>query len=135
MMYNKILNQKLIKKRSRTQTSIFDWFLVDFWIIFGAKIASKTVPTSKMLLERFQVASRSLLNRSLSWEALAEPSHPLRRRHFWSPNWSKIGQESTKNQKIPIPKPTLNSIQLFDRFYFKFWSILKRKWDQILIKF
>ena len=52
-----------------------------------------------MLLERFQVASRSPLNRSLSWEALAEPSHPLRRRHFWSPNWSKIGQKSTKNRK------------------------------------
>ena len=49
-----------------------------------------------MLLERFQVASRSPLNRSLSWEALAEPSHPLRRRHFWSPNWSKIGQKSIK---------------------------------------
>ena len=55
--------------------------------------------------------------------------------HFGAKIGPKLIQNRPKIEKIPIPKPTLNSIAFFDRFLIKFWSILKQKWDQIWIKF
>ena len=42
-MYRKFLNEKSIKKRSRIRTTVLDGFLIDFLLIFGPQIVSKSM--------------------------------------------------------------------------------------------
>ena len=121
-MWNKLLIEKSIKKRSRIQTSIFEWFFVDFWIIFGAKIASKSVP--KRFWKGFEVAIRLRMafRVHLGVGSASKPRFHSKTSPIWEPklvqNLSKIDQKS-KN---------IDSKTNFE-FDTIFWSIF----DQILI--
>ena len=75
-------------------------------------------------------------------DGLWSPLWGLRRvrNRFWSKNGSsfgtKIGPKLVKNQpkieKIPIPKPTFNSITIFDQILINFEAKIESNFDQIL---
>ena len=89
-----------------------------------------------MVPERSKVGSRRPLDSSLGAGTLPRRRQTPKRRPFWSQNWPKIGQKSTKNRKNTDSKTNFefDTIfgSIFDQILIDFEAKIREFFDQIL---
>ena len=95
--------------------SAFCWGQISFFVFWRLKIDPDSLWNPLGGLERFQ--TQILVENFDQTGAKIDP---------------KFVKNRPKIEKIPIPKPTLNSIQFFDRFLINFEAKMRSNFDQIL---